>query len=119
MPLVAVDETERVQQRHEGRSINEPEDGDRLAHVASPFADLEAEVLQRLGRPPVEPSSSAVVAALGSEIAESHPSGRTVASRAELFEAPIGSAQDFFSLVQVILLEEGSAQHELGVADLV
>src|SRR5206468_11491861 len=80
---------------------------------------LEAEVLQRLRRPPVEPGRFGVVAATSGEVTKRDPGSRTVACRAELLEAHIGTAQNFFSLVQAILLQQSAAQHELGVPDLV
>src|SRR5438128_11045139 len=83
-----------------------------------PRGALEADVLQRLGCPSVQPRGTAVVVPLLGEVAERDPGGCTVAGRGQLLEAPIGGVEDVLSLGQAILLNEGAAERQLGGADL-
>src|SRR6266851_1221330 len=80
---------------------------------------LEAEVLQRLGRPPVQPGRLAILATPRGEIALGNPGRGPVADRGDLLEADIGSAHHFFSLVQAILLEQRTSKDQLSGSDLV
>src|SRR5262249_41149569 len=89
-----------------------------LLNGVPPFAGLEAEVLQRLRRPPVLPGRFPVVAPPRGEVSDRYPGSRPVACRSKLLEARIGSEQHFSALVRVILLEQGSAERELRSADL-
>ena len=78
---------------------------------------LEAEVLQRLGRPPVEAGRLAIFIPLLCKIALCDPGRSPVANRRQLLKGLIGSHENFFSLDQVILREQRTPQNELRSAD--
>ena len=84
-----------------------------------PFARLEPNVLERLGRGAVEVCCKPVVAAPGREIATRDPGGGAMAGRAELAEARLGGGERRLGLVEAILLEQRASEHELRAADLV
>src|SRR5438477_8954577 len=105
---------------HDG---GEDEKDPRLAHRDSSLsapagALLEANVLQGFGRLPVQPRGLAVVVSLLGEIAERDPGGGPVTDRSQLLEAPIGGAEEVLSLLQAILLNQGTPERQLGGADL-
>jgi len=60
-----------------------------------------------------------VLAAPHGEIALGDPRGRAVADGGQLIEACLRMLEHGLRLVQALLLEEGTAEDELGVADLV
>src|SRR2546421_11136612 len=80
---------------------------------------LEADVLQSFGGVAVEPRGRPVVAAPGGEIAPSHPRGGAEAGVPELLEALLGEDELLLRLVEPILLEQRTPQHEPAAADLV
>ena len=59
-------------------------------HLHDDSSFLEAEVLERLGRPAVEMRRTSVVPAARREIALCDPSSRAVTGRRQLFEAGFG-----------------------------
>src|SRR4051795_5444756 len=93
-------------------------DESRLFHVTS-FVHLEADVLECLRRLAVELGRGSVLAALGREVAASHPGSRPVADGLELFGACIGRAEKLLRLIQAPLLHQRTTQHELSRRDVV
>ena len=79
---------------------------------------LEADVLQGVGGLAVEPGSGPIVAAASGEIALGDPRRCTVTPGRELVVRALAGMERFIGLVEPILLEQGPAQDELGVADL-
>ena len=79
---------------------------------------LETDVLERFGCLTIKPGSRPVVATTCGEVALGDPSRCAVTCRRELVEAGFGLRERVGSLIQPGLLEQGSAQHELCVADL-
>ena len=80
---------------------------------------LEPEVLERLGGAPVQMRRVEVLAPPHGQIALSDPRCRTVARGRKLFEAALRLLEHCVCLVEPLLVEEGAAEDELGVADLI
>jgi hypothetical protein len=95
--------------QHERSDDSEVEDGP-LAEQRYVSFRLEAEVLQRLGCPPVVTGRLSFCASLRCEIALRDPGCCPVADRRRLLKAPIGREEHFSCLDQAILLEQGTAQ---------
>src|SRR5919197_3990960 len=91
-----------------------------LFTVTPPFdRSLEPDVLKCLRRSAVEVCCKPVVAAPRGQIAARDPRGRTVAGRAELRETGLGRGERGVGLVEPVLLEQGTPEHELRAPDLV
>jgi hypothetical protein len=80
---------------------------------------LEAEVLERLRRAPVEPSGPVCVAAPGGEVALGDPRCGTMRGGGELGKRLLGVVERSLGLVEPLLFEQRAPEHQLGVADLV
>ena len=80
---------------------------------------LEPEVLECLGCTPVKMRRLEVFAAPHGQIALGDPCCRAVANGGKLFEAALSLLEHRVRLFQALLLEEGPAEDELGVADLI
>src|SRR5581483_2635460 len=79
----------------------------------------EPEVLERLGRPPVEPGSPGLVAAAAREVALGDPGRRPMRRGREPRERVLSLVERGLRLVEAALLEQRAAEHEPCVADLV
>src|SRR5581483_3884269 len=118
MPEAGRDEREgREHDRHQHRVTLEEES--ELDSHREHLLPLEPEVLERFGGPPEEDGRPPFVAAPRREIALGDPRGRAVRRRRQLCECILGLAEHRFGLVEAVLLEQRTPEHEPGVADLV
>src|SRR5262249_9298389 len=84
-----------------------------------PLPPLEPEVLQRLGRPPVQHGGLTVVATTLSKIALRNPRRSPMGAGGELGEGIFRLRQRSIGFVEPFLLEKRPAQYEPCVPDLV
>src|SRR6478735_4811300 len=80
---------------------------------------LESDVLERLSGDPVETGCLGIVTPAAREIAAGDPGAGPVTDRGHLLEHRVGGEEALLGLVEAIALEQGAAEHELGLADLV
>src|SRR6476661_6920886 len=73
------------------------------------WSSLEAEVLERLGRPAVQGRCLAVVAPARGEVALRGPRGRAVRAGRELGQRVIGRGQRRLGVVEPVLIEQRAA----------
>ena len=117
---MAVEEPDPVALAQEGGHHHEKKEKLNLTcRHAIHLLSLEPEVLECLGCTPVQMRSLEVFAAPHGQIALSDPRCRTVAHGGELFEAALRLLEHGVCLVEPLLVEEGPAEDELGVADLI
>src|SRR5262245_40308187 len=88
-----------------------------LRIVAPPSS--EPDVLERLGGVPVETCRLVVVPSATREITACNPRSGPVAQRRHLLEHGVCGQEALLGLVQAAPLQQGPAEHELRLADLV
>src|SRR5919201_2846980 len=80
---------------------------------------LEPHVLQGLRRAPVQRGGGAIVSAPRREVALGRPGDRAMAGGRELRQAQLGLGEGVLRLVEPVLFEQRTAEHDLRVPDLV